>query len=138
MTTPPAEADSLQPWSRTSPFLDAGLGPLQVRSGTAEFTLTVAGRHTNSREIAHGGMLATLADLALGHTLAGHLPARQSLSTVSLSLDFITAAHVGDRLETRTDIIRIGSTAAFSRCLVTADGDRPVLRASGVFAVRDR
>jgi hypothetical protein len=38
MTTPPSAADSLHPWSRTSPFLDAGLGPLHVRSGTAEFT----------------------------------------------------------------------------------------------------
>src|SRR5688572_31333525 len=55
---------------RLSPF-NALVGPLyERRDGDAvSIGLAIEAKHTNSRGICHGGVLATLADLALGYAM---------------------------------------------------------------------
>jgi uncharacterized protein (TIGR00369 family) len=91
-------------------------------------------RHTNMRGIVHGGMLASLADSALGLGLALSCENRHSFVTVNLSTDFIDAARPGDWVEAHVNIGRIGSRVAFADCELMV-ADRRILRASGVFAV---
>jgi acyl-coenzyme A thioesterase 13 len=54
-------------WSRSSPFADHA-GPLLFRRDERGLTfgVTIDARHTNARGTVHGGMLATMADLASG------------------------------------------------------------------------
>jgi acyl-coenzyme A thioesterase 13 len=56
-----------RPLFRTSPVLDL-IGPLYCRGEGTNLVigLRVAAKHCNARETIHGGMLATLADVALG------------------------------------------------------------------------
>lgn len=126
-----------EPWERTSPFLDAAMGPLHVVPDTMTFGIEVEERHTNTRGGVHGGLLATIADLSLGHTMRRSTDAPPELSTVSLSLDFVSAARTGDWLEASAEVLRLGPTTGFARCIVTS-AERPVLRGSGVFAVAHR
>lgn len=130
MSPPP-----LEPWPHTSPFLDAALGPLQVAPGTTNLTMEVASRHTNSRGGVHGGLLATLADLCLGHTMKATVEPSHDLSTASLSIDYISTARMGERLEASAEVLRVSTHLGFARCIVAAS-DRTVVRASGVFAIR--
>jgi len=120
---------------RGGPFM-AGLGPLYVRrSGSAiVIALRIAAQHTNMRGIAHGGMLATLADGALGIGLTLACEDKVSFVTVNLSTDFVAAAHPGDWVEAHIDIQRIGQRMAFANCYLQV-GEERILRASGVFAV---
>lgn len=119
----------------------ADLGPFFVLRGEAgvRLGLRVAPRHCNTAGMAHGGLVASLADLGLIHAVgvarerAGHT--RVPMSTVSLTLDYLGPAPGGSWLEIRAEVTRLGSSIAFVEGAITADGER-VGRASGVFSIR--
>ena len=74
--------------------------------------------HTNRRGLIHGGVIAALADKAMGHSCGHKMGGTSSLVTVSLSLDYIGSAKVGQWLTVESDVIRIGKTLCFTQCLV--------------------
>ena len=119
----------------TGPFM-ATLGPLYRRrtdAGTI-IALRIAGQHLNRRGIAHGGMLVTLADSAMGMNLALAREPRLWTVTTSLATEFIDAARLGDWVEARVEILKLGRRLAYANCFLVV-GARRILRASGVFAV---
>ncbi|AVR98429.1 PaaI family thioesterase [Pseudoduganella armeniaca] len=120
---------------RGGPYM-AGLGDLYLREDEERIVIAirVAERHTNMRGIAHGGMLASLADTALGIGLTLSCEARHSFVTVSLTTDYLEAARPGDWLEAHVQVDRIGGRVAFAGCRLRV-GEKAVLRAAGVFAV---
>lgn len=95
--------------------------------------LRLAARHTNSRGLAHGGLITSLADNAMGLSCGVKLGDAR-LVTVNLSIDFIGPAQVGQWLQVETSVIKTGSRLCFAQCLVTADGV-PSARANGTFSV---
>lgn len=56
------------------------------------------------------------------------------LTTVSLTVDFLSAARSGDWLEGRATVLRLGRSLAFATAVLQA-GPALVARASGVFRV---
>jgi uncharacterized protein (TIGR00369 family) len=97
--------------------------------------LRLAEPHTNSRGLVHGGLIASLADNAMGLSCALKLQADgPRLVTVSLSIDFIGSARVGQWLAIETDVIKTGQTLCFAQCFVTADGAK-IARANGTFSL---
>jgi acyl-coenzyme A thioesterase 13 len=59
-----------RPLAKPSPYLDS-IGPLTMREsddGRVEISIVVEDRHCNARGRAHGGLVATLCDVALGHS----------------------------------------------------------------------
>lgn len=93
----------------------------------------VARQHCNLRGDCHGGTWACIADVQLGvnvGTLTG-----LSGPTVSLSLDYLGAASLGQWVEGRTRLLRRTPKLAFVDAVFTADGE-PVLRASGIFRLK--
>lgn len=131
-----APPPGFHPVPRRSGFLDL-IGPLYVDDTDPRapvYGLRVGEQHANSRGGVHGGVLTTLADVALGYgTLAAH---GQSLAlvTASLTVDYTGSAKVGDWLEARTSLKRMGSRLAFASCEISSN-DRPVASCSGVFSV---
>ena len=116
------------------------LGPTYVKpNGATGFivALRVAEQHLNVSNVAHGGMLTTLADNALGMNIALARGVRGAQVTVSLTADFLSSARHGDWLEAHVSITRMGQRLAYANCDLRA-GDRHVLRASAVFAFVDR
>jgi uncharacterized protein (TIGR00369 family) len=125
-----------EPFAATGPFFSV-LGPMYRRGeddGRSVLGLRVAPGHANNLGVAHGGMLATLADSTLGINLSRHPRYNRPLVTVSLNTDFLSSAQLGEWLESRVELRRLGSRLAFADCFIEAGG-RLVLRASGVFAV---
>ena len=97
--------------------------------------LRLAQTHTNSRGIAHGGLITTLADNAMGLSCVSKMPEHpHGLVTVSLSIDFLGSANVGQWLAVETDFIKLGGAICFAQCFVTADGE-PCARANATFKV---
>jgi uncharacterized protein (TIGR00369 family) len=121
------------PIFRTSPFLQT-IGPLYSAGSGAQLVvgLRVQEKHTNARGTLHGGVLASIADIALGYGLATSTDPPTSMVTASLSVDFAGSAHVGDWIETTLDIQKIGARMAFANVYFTLRGER-IARASGVF-----
>lgn len=119
--------------ARSSPFADL-LGPIYSKGeGVAlSLGLRAQAKHSNMRGIVHGGVLAALADMALGYTLAFSSDPPLGLVTASLTIDYAGSASVGDWMETRTDIQRRGARVAFANCYIYV-AERRIVRASGVF-----
>ena len=122
------------PFERASPFLDL-IGPLLFRRDEdgIQFALRIDERHLNARGFVHGGVLAALADVALGYTasLEKEPPAR--LITASLTIDFVRAVSAGELVVATVDVQRVGSRIAFANCYLACE-ERRVARASAVFA----
>ena len=126
--------DGFSKIERLSPF-NALVGPLyQRRDGDAvSIGLQIEQKHTNSRGICHGGVLATLADLALGYAMLARSGDKGSFLTAHLAVDYAGAAKAGDWLESKVEIQRVGARLAFANCYLLANG-KPIVRASAIFA----
>jgi acyl-coenzyme A thioesterase 13 len=128
-----------RPIPRLSPF-NALVGPLyQRRRRGAEMSvgLRIEKKHTNSRGICHGGVLATLADLSLGYAMHAKTDGKAAFVTAHLAVDYAGAAKVGDWIESVVEIQRLGSRLAFANCYLVS-GERRIVRASAIFARSDR
>lgn len=124
-----------QPLERLSPVIEM-IGPVYVRGKGKDLVLGLrAGqKHCNTRGTVHGGILATLADIALGYSLAFSTDPPTAAVTANLSLDFAGAAKSGDWLEAAVDFHKLGKRLAFANCYISAEGQR-IVRASAVFLV---
>ncbi|MGD8476786.1 MAG: PaaI family thioesterase [Burkholderiales bacterium] len=118
---------------RTSPVLDL-IGPVFCRGEGVDLVvgLRAEEKHCNSRGTVHGGILATVADVALGYTMAFSSTPPANLVTVNLTLDYAGTAKIDDWLEARVDVQKQGSRLSFANCYITVNEQR-IVRASAVF-----
>jgi uncharacterized protein (TIGR00369 family) len=96
--------------------------------------LRLAKPHTNGRGLVHGGLIAALSDNAMGYSCALVMGWTMSLVTISLAVDFVGSANVGQWLTVETDVIKTGTTICFAQSLIKAD-DVVIARANGTFRV---
>jgi uncharacterized protein (TIGR00369 family) len=115
-------------------FIDL-VGPVFVRQDGERrcFGIRIEERHRNAAGFAHGGMLATLVDFALGRAIEDDADDDQARVTVSLTTDYLRPVEVGSWVEVHTDVERLGGTLAFADCSLKVD-DTEVVRARAVFA----
>lgn len=104
--------------------------------GEAVILGLVAGpAHVNSRGFVHGGLIAALADNAMGLScVEQRIEPGSAGVTVSLSVDYLGTARMGQWLEFRTEFVKPGRSISFAQCFVTADG-KPCARANATFSV---
>lgn len=128
------------PHFRKSRFTDPW-EPLFSRQGAREVSIGVflSDAHCNSRGLVHGGLIASLADNAMGLSCVAALKEEArtppaGLVTITLNTDYLGAAKVGQWLATDTHFVKTGGSICFADCLVRADG-MPVARASATFKV---
>ncbi len=120
--------DGFELFTRPSPLMDPWR-PLYARTEGDRIILGVHLRepHTNSRATAHGGLIAALADQAMGMSCGVKLKAEQvkvvNLWTTSLATDYLGAAKVGQWLTFDTTFVRAGKTICDAECDVSADGE---------------
>src|SRR3954466_4014071 len=84
--------------------------------------LRLAKPHTNARGFVHGGLIAALADKAMGHSCGHRLRGAVWLGTGGMGIDFIASAQIGQWLTVETEVIKTGGTLCFAQCFVKADG----------------
>ena len=128
--------EGFQPHTRKSGFT-APWEPIYHRphDNGISLGLRAADAHANSRGFVHGGLLSALCDNAMGLSCVPHLANAKGLVTVNLSLDFLGSARVGQWLEFRAEVTRVGRSLSFASATVLADG-APCARATGVFKVQ--
>ena len=127
--------EGFEPQSRRSPLTDPWEPIYSKQTPDAIILgLRLATPHTNARGFVHGGLIAALTDKAMGHSCGHKMHGVYSLVTVSMSIDFISSAQIGQWLVVETDVIKTGGTLCFAQCRVTADGDT-IARANATFRV---
>lgn len=101
--------------------------------------LVLAEPHCNSRGLVHGGLIAALADNAMGLSCAVALAAAGrevsgGLVTISLGTDYLGSAKLGDWLEIDPEPVKTGGSICFARAMVRAN-DQPVAMANATFKI---
>jgi uncharacterized protein (TIGR00369 family) len=137
-----AVPDGFLPHTRRSPLTDPW-EPIfaRVSESLVELAVELRDAHCNSRGFAHGGLMSALADNAMGLSAVAAAKASSvaanhrgigSAVTVSLNLDFIGSARVGQWLVVTPCVLRAGKSLAFVEGRVFADRQL-VARASATF-----
>jgi uncharacterized protein (TIGR00369 family) len=93
-----------------------------AREGSFRLGLMIADAHCNSRHMLHGGVIAALADNAMGLTLA-HVSGRVgSVVTTALSVDYFGSGKIGQWLEIAPRLVSAGKSSGIVDAIVMADG----------------
>ena len=133
MTASPPEG--FAPHFRKSPVTEPW-EPLFSRKldGAVQIGLHLRAAHCNSRGLLHGGVIAALADNAMGLSCGLSLPSVEGLVTVSLTVDYAGSAKIGQWLQIEPRVLKTGKSMGFADALVTADG-AVIARASATFRI---
>ena len=123
------------PISRTSPFTDL-IGPIYQKTDQSGLIIGLVAeeKHCNARGMVHGGVLGTLADIAMGYSAAFSTQPPTRIVTTSQTVDYVGRAEKGDWIEVHTDVQKVGRSIAFANCYFHVDSRR-IARASAVFSV---
>jgi uncharacterized protein (TIGR00369 family) len=127
--------EGFEPHFRKSPFTDPW-EPLYSKKTdkSVSMGLRLARPHTNSRGLIHGGLIASLADNSMGYSCGQAMGWTTSFVTVSLAVDYIGSAQIGQWLAVECEVIKTGSTLCFAQSLIKAD-NVAIARANGTFRV---
>jgi uncharacterized protein (TIGR00369 family) len=135
MTADPPEG--FAPHFRKSPVTDPW-EPLYSRwqGGALHMGLRLAPAHCNSRGFLHGGVVAALADNAMGISCGKAEPTLSGLVTLSLNVDYVGIGRTGQWLQIEPRVLKAGRSVRFGDALVMADG-AVIARASATFRVAE-
>lgn len=107
---------------------------LEWADGRASLALDLAERHTNRRGAAHGGVVATLADMALSLAWRSAAPHSSPAGTLNLNVNFVAPA-VG-RITAEGRLLHLTGGCAFCDARVLNGDGGLAATAQAVFRVR--
>ncbi len=128
----PTDFEPLEP----SPFGER-IGPLYVstRDSLPVLAVAVEGHHTNRGGRVHGGLLATLADIALSRAVRAQLPPGATMWTADLHIAFLQGIGEGEWIEAVPSVDRVGRSLVHASCVLRA-GEQELAKVLATFAVR--
>ncbi len=89
-----------------------GIRVVRMEGGAAEASIELAPHHTNNRGVAHGGVVSSLLDSAMGAAVISAIPKEWWCATTGLSIQFVAGAREGS-LSAKGLVVRRGRTIAF-------------------------
>lgn len=114
------------------PFLKLlGVRCLSAEMGKGEILLALKPEHTNTWDVAHGGVLLTLMDVAMAVAARSGDPDDRSVVTIEMKNNFMQAA-VGI-LRVKADTVRRTATMAFCEAKLYNDQGEICCMATGTF-----
>ncbi len=118
------------------PFADhCGVEPLDIGNGRSRLRLALRPEHGNNLGIAHGGLICTLLDVAMG--TAARSKVMRPVMTLDMQVSFLAPGRGVLLAEGR--VLRAGRSVVFCEAEVRSASGELVAKGSGVFrAVRPR
>ena len=108
----------------------------RIQDDSVAFGLVVEHQHSNSMGICHGGVLATLADIAAASGINVARGMTAGSPTVNLSLDYIAAARQGEWIQANVEQVSVKRRFGFCNgSICNARGI--VVRFNGTFYLPD-
>ena len=116
-------------------FQDIGGELLEFGPGRAVIGLTLEPRHLNNASNLHGGVTATLLDIAMGlcGTYAEDPDERRVAITLSLNVNFSSVASDGARLRAVATCRKAGHKVFMASCDLLDENDTLIAFGEGVF-----
>src|SRR5512133_767936 len=118
--------------TKIQPIFERLLKPklFSLADGESVITMLVSEEHLNSQQKVHGGVLATLADLAMG---AACVTYDKKVVTSDMNINFIGAASEGAELFASGKVIHNGKSLMRTTCLIRDESGRLLASASATF-----
>ena len=91
----------------------------------------------NGAGVLHGGVTATLADVAVGMALARHLGRPRAATTVEMKVNYLRPVAHG-RIMARSHLLRVGARLCCARVDLTDSEKRPVAAALLTYMILDK
>ena len=114
------------------PFLKLlGVRFLNAEMGKGEILLALKPEHTNTWDVAHGGVLLTLMDVAMAVAARSGDPGDRSVVTIEMKNNFMQAAK--GILRVKADTVRRTATMAFCEAKLYNDQGEICCMATGTF-----
>lgn len=104
----------------------------RIEEGKVTVTLPVKPLHINSAGVVHGGVISTLADVALSNTMKPDVNGIQTSVTLDLNVTFLKGAK-SDQLIAHAEIIKAGRTLTHAECRIEDAAGVLVAKAKGIF-----
>ena len=116
-------------------FLDHA-GPYYLKQGDGPTIIgcRMAAQHDNYIGVAHGGVLTTMADVALSLAVYHSETPPLAPSTVSMTSNFLSAARMGEWIEASACIDRLGKQLAYVHGSIWC-GERMIMTMSAIFNI---
>jgi uncharacterized protein (TIGR00369 family) len=131
----PESFDELRGRLGSTPFYGLlGIELVSAGEGRAEVGLTLGDELLNVQGIAHGGVLATLADSACGLAVRTALGPGRRHVTIQLSIQYLLPATAG-RVVASGRALRVGEQIAYAEADVFDEQDRLLARAASTIGV---
>lgn len=129
MTAPTVD---FAPWEHASPVVDR-LGDLRRHvTDAGRFGFVVDEPKLNGRGFLHGGAIATIADICIGHGLAATTDPATRMVTIELNVTMVGIGEAGAWIDVVVEPERVGRRLASGTARFRS-GDRTVAHATALF-----
>jgi uncharacterized protein (TIGR00369 family) len=119
----------------SSPFhASLGITVQDATRGEVRLSFAASHEHRNLQGLVHGGVLATLVDVAMGLAVRTAIPPGRRHVTIEMTVHFLRPAAPGAIVATGS-AVRVGSRIAFAEAGLTDTDDRLLARASGTYSI---
>jgi uncharacterized protein (TIGR00369 family) len=105
-----------------------------AQAGSVTLTLELQEHHLNVQGLVHGGVLATLADAAMGLSIRSSLEPGRRHVTIEMGMHYLRPA-TGGGIVAIGHAVRVGREIAYAEADVTDAAGRALGRASGTYSV---
>jgi acyl-CoA thioesterase len=127
--------DDLRAVLADSPFYRwHGLRVIDASPGAVTLALDLEEHHRNVQGFAHGGVIATMADAAMGLSVRTAINPGRRHVTIELGVHYLRPVTTGT-ITASGEAVRVGSEIAYAEALVRDTGGRDLARASGTYSV---
>ena len=131
----PDVTDDLAALVADSPFYRwTGMRVVAVEPGSVTLALHLEDHHANLQGFAHGGVLATLADAAMGLSVRSALETGRRHVTIELGVHYLRPIRTGTVTATGR-AVRVGREIAYAEAAITDERGTDLARASGTYSV---
>ncbi|HTG47352.1 MAG TPA: PaaI family thioesterase [Actinomycetota bacterium] len=118
-----------------SPFhAGFGLTVVDADQGSVRLGWLAREEHRNLQGLVHGGLLATLADVAMGLAVRTAIEPGRRHVTIELGVHYVRPAAPG-AVSAIGRVVRVGTQIAFAEADVLDAHDRLVVRGTGTYSV---
>lgn len=129
------QLDALAQAVRDSAFYRwSGIELIDAVEGTVTLRLALEEHHVNIQGFAHGGLLATLADAAMGLAIRSAVEPGRRHVTVAMDVHYLRPVTRGTVTSTGR-AVRVGTELGYAEAEVTDERDRMIVRAAGTYSV---
>jgi len=131
----PDATDDLAALVAASPFYRwSGMRVSAADPGAVSVSLDLGEQHANLQGFAHGGILATLADAAMGLSVRSAMEPGRRHVTIELGVHYLRPVRTGT-VTAAGRAVRVGRDVAYAEAAITDQRGTELARASGTYSV---